>query len=85
MPGFNFVAIHKLTAEITIGGVQTDAMMAGYQGDHFFQVASQLFDSTGFTRVVAGCLYPTRQFSFRVFKSRYIICLPAVNGDGELV
>ena len=76
--GFYLVTIYFLPLEIPVDLMQTKPMITGDIGFRLQYIPTQLVDSTGTSRIIAGHLYTTGQGAALVLETAYVIGLPAM-------
>jgi hypothetical protein len=81
MLGRDFVTIHFSVAELAIGSVQIEAVLAGDYREHLLEIRAEFLRSAGFARIIAGDGETATQFAFTSFESPNIVPLPAVEGN----
>src|SRR2546422_9294228 len=79
--GLELVSIHALAASFGVSGMKVYAMLAGNEGESFFQVVAQFIGCARASRVVASHRKPAAKLRAQLFKPSDIVALPAVKGD----
>jgi hypothetical protein len=65
--------------------MEAEALAAGDLREGNFEIAAKLMGRAGAAGVVAAGLDAAGQFAVRVFEAFYVVALPALNGDRDLV
>ena len=81
---FYLVTVNKFATEVTIDFMKIQAVSSRNIAGCFQYVLSQFFHITSLARIVSGSLNASGQCTL-CFKSGYIICLPAMQGEGNLL
>ncbi len=81
---FYLISVHELTAKVTVDFVQIQSVGAGNITCSFQDVLTQFFHIASLAGVVSRSLYTARQRTLRL-KASHIVCLPAVQGEGNLL
>ena len=81
---FYHVTVDEFSTEFPVARMKVQPVGAGNQGEHLLQIAAELFDRTGLSRVVSCRLdTATRQGCAGTFETTDIVTLPTMDGDGN--
>ena len=81
----HLVAIHNLALEIAVNLVQIQAVGTGNQALGLEHIGAQFIYNAGCTGIIAGGLDTAREGACLHFKTLYVICLPAVHREVEIL
>ena len=81
----DLVAVHLLAAEIAVDGMDAQAVRTGDQALGLLDILAYLLDITGLAGIVTGSLDTARKLAVRVFETGYVIRLPAVQREGDIL
>ncbi len=78
------IAIDATRAEFSVERVQVEAMRAGNQRQGLGRVAPELVGRARLAGIVARRGNPSAELTIRVFETRDIVSLPAMERDGDV-
>ena len=81
----DLVAVPLLAAEIAVDGMDAQAVRTGDQALGLLDILAYLLDITGLAGIVTGSLDTARKLAVRVFETGYVIRLPAVQREGDIL
>lgn len=82
MLGGDGVTVDFLALEVTIDGVEIEAVSSRKQAQYFLKILAELSNTARFARVVASDSEASAERAGVGFKATYVIALPAVQRDG---